>query len=73
MNDMFDVKCALFRVMVAKYFSSCIPVISGTAGEEGGAERIHRGKDQWTTDSNKLGAYEKAFFARGTCPPLRLE
>lgn len=39
-SDMLDVKCALFRVMVAKYFSSCIPVISGTEGEEGGAERI---------------------------------
>lgn len=32
LNDMFNVKCALFQVMVAKCFSSCIPVIREAGG-----------------------------------------
>lgn len=40
MSDMLNVKCALFQVRVAKYFSSYIPVIRETGGQkrwEGGA------------------------------------
>lgn len=40
MSDMLNVKRALFQVMVAKYFSSCIPVIGETGGGEG---RVLRG------------------------------
>lgn len=40
MSDMLNVKRALFQVMVAKYFSSCIPVIGETEEGEG---RVLRG------------------------------
>ena len=70
---MLNVKCALFQVMVAKYFSSCIPVIRETGGGEEGGRRVLRGfgLHGFTTDSNKLGAYECGGVLR--VPPVRSE
>ncbi|KAK5848471.1 hypothetical protein PBY51_006082 [Eleginops maclovinus] len=61
LSDMLNVKCALFQVMVAKYFSCCIPVIREKGGEERGVLRGF-GLYIFTTDSNKLRALETAFL-----------
>lgn len=52
---MLNVKRALFQVMVAKYFSSCIPVIGETEEGRGGCF-----EDSDYTDSNTQGAFGRS-------------
>lgn len=62
---MLNVKCALFQVMAAKYFSSRIPVIGKTKGGGWGGKVSEGGRrEDWNyTDSNKRGASASALLS----------